>query len=281
MTVGTNRGTSRPSCRVSPSAPLVNSDHGESGWYQGNYLNWVYYHADQNQRDNLPQVTRIQGRESRTVRRRLAFERLQFGIWEFNGDDGGRIVSQVGSDVATLQSDIAARRADGYTPLGETMLDIAHYLEDKHSEPTPIQYKCQTTFLIVVTDGWPTRDVGNSLSSEIGDQDGDGNEPGSCTSVGAPYSNSLDCSDYMDDVAYYLANTDLSDLNGTQSCVTYTIGFNVDAGVLQSAADNGTGTYFNANSAETLWMSLSAAINDIVSRKSSGTAAAVVDRDVE
>jgi hypothetical protein len=43
----------------------------------------------------------------------------------------------------------------GYTPIGESMVDIWQYLTSFTYKP--IQYTCQFTFLVVVTDGLPTQ----------------------------------------------------------------------------------------------------------------------------
>jgi hypothetical protein len=67
---------------------------------------------------------------------------------------------------------------------------------------TPMQYRCQKNYIILMTDGEPTYDQSSKLSSgtyingdTIGDYDNDGNDPGSYGSYG---------SDYLDDVAKYL-----------------------------------------------------------------------------
>ena len=58
-----------------------------------------------------------------------------------------------------------------------------------------------------MTDGFPTMD--RDVSSYLRDADGDGNDPGNCASIGAPYPESNNCSDHMDDVAYYMRHNDL------------------------------------------------------------------------
>jgi type IV pilus assembly protein PilY1 len=257
------------------SAYLVNSDHGKNGGYYGNYLNWVYFHATDTQRGEIPTVTRIQVAKAAVNNIVLNTENTRFGVMRFNGDTGGLLVSAMGTDPATITSNINAIAGGGYTPLAETMVDAYYYLRDAAEA---VQYDCQRTFIIVVTDGFPTRDL--NVPSWIGDYDNDGHDPGTCESIGALESNSADCSDYLDDVALYLYENDLrSDLAGLQNAVTYTIGFSIDSGFLVDAAVNGGGLYFNANNSAELEASLANVFNDIQARISSGSAVAVVSSE--
>jgi type IV pilus assembly protein PilY1 len=262
---------------TTPTAPLVEGENGASGRYRGNYLNWVYYHATDQQRAELPQVTRIE--VEKAVLANIVQENagIRFGVMRLNGDDGGQLVSAVGSDPSDLINDVNAISADGYTPLAETMVDALTYLQDS-SASAPIEYACQRTFIILMTDGSPTKDL--NVPAYIGDYDGDGREPGTCTSIGAEESNSADCSDYLDDVAAYLYQNDLrNDLDGEQNAVTYTVGFSIDIPLLQETADNGGGLYFTASNAEELQSSLGAIFVDILSRVSSGGGVALISSE--
>ncbi|TFG49048.1 MAG: hypothetical protein E4H38_05540, partial [Gemmatimonadales bacterium] len=66
-----------------PSAYLVNSDNGQNGLYSGNYLNWIFEHATDEQRDEIPRVTRIQ--VLKTVLSDLIYRssRLRIGLTVF------------------------------------------------------------------------------------------------------------------------------------------------------------------------------------------------------
>lgn len=265
----------------SPSAYLVNSDGGRWGRYIGNYLNWIYFTATASERSTIPTVTRIQVAKPAVISIIQNNPNIRFGIMNYafdHGPDGP--TSPIGSSQATLINDINNIVGDSWTPLAETMVSAAEYFQGnaRDGSPSPIQYECQKNFLVVVTDGLPTKDV--NVPSYIKDFDGDGNDPGNCTSLGTPYSNSLDCSDWMDDVAWYLRNTDMrSDLAGQQNVVTYTIGFNVDASILQQTADNGDGLYISVDSPQQLVTSLTGVLRDIVNRISSGSAVAVVSTE--
>jgi len=253
---------------TSPYAPLVDSDNGEDGWYYGNYLNWLYFHATDDQRANMPQQTRIQVLKATlsTVIGRSA--RLRFGLTVFQNNNGGSIIGKCGVNHTSLQAQIAGITANTYTPLGEAAEDILDYFADD-KPGAPIEVECQYNFLIIVTDGLPTKDL--DVSSYLHDTDGDGNEPGSCTSIGAPYPDYLDCSDYIDDVTYYMAHEDLRpDMDGDQHVITYVVGFHQDARLLQDTAINGDGLFFQAEDAQQLSLSIEYAVQDILRRISAG-----------
>ena len=84
--------------------------------------------------------------------------------------------------------------------------------------------------------------VSGTVFPAIGDKDGDQREP-----IGAAHDPHYadDGSDYLDDVAKYLYDTDLrSDLTGLQNITTYTIGFTTDNDLLERTATNGHGRYY-------------------------------------
>jgi type IV pilus assembly protein PilY1 len=260
---------------TSPSAYLVNSDKGQDGGYLGNYLNWVYFYATDTQRAEIPAVTRIQVAKACVNDLVLSSQNIRFGIMDFWLDKGGQIVSPLGTDPATVATEVNEIAAAGWTPLGESLVDADSYLRD---DPTAIEYSCQRTFVIIVTDGFPTMDL--DVPSWIGDYDNDGHDPGTCQSMNTGMSNANNCSDYLDDVALYLYENDIrADLDGMQNAITYTIGFNIDAGFLMETANNGGGLYFNANNSSELTASLELVFSDIYARISSGSAVAVVSSE--
>ncbi len=271
------------SWETEPYAYLVNSD-GAKGEYLGNYLNWVFYHASEVQRGEIPQTTRVQVAKMVVQDIIQNSSRVRFGLARFNSTSGARILAECGATQEELVDAVQGIVASSYTPLAESMKDIADYFK---SSGGPIEVECQHNFLIVMTDGFPTKDLDNGLSL-IGDQDGDGNEPGTCNSIGAWfYPESYDCSDYMDDVAWYMRHNDLrTDLGDPgesweegQNVITYTIGFGIDAGILQDTAENGDGLYLLANDAVELWHSLETILQEIIVRISSGAAVAVVSTE--
>ncbi len=261
----------------SPTAYLVNSDNGYNGRYFGNYLNWIFFHATDQQRDDVPRVTRIQVLKEVLVDIIDRSERLDFGLTIFDYNDGGQVIAPCGVDHDDLVDIVGNIKATTWTPLGESMETVANYFKSTGHD-APIQAPCQNNFCLVVTDGLPTYDTG--VSALIGDQDGDNREPGNCDSIGAPYDNNNYCSDYFDDVAYYMAHSDMRpDLDGQQNIFTYVVGFHENGQLLQDGATNGDGLFFHAENAVEMVMSIEFAIQDILRRISAGSAVAVVSTE--
>jgi type IV pilus assembly protein PilY1 len=262
---------------MAPDIGLVNSDNGEDGRYSGNYLNWMYYHASVEQQASIPQVTRIQ--VLKTVLTDVIYRsaRLNFGIAVYNNESGGNLIGHIGKSHTALTSIIGGITANAWTPLGEAAESVLDYFMDTGPD-APIQVACQQNFLVVVTDGLPTKDV--DVSPYLWDADGDGQDPGNCTSIGSPYADFMDCSHHFDDVIHYLRHNDLRpDMDGDQYVSTYVIGFHEDAELLQHAAENGDGLFFEANNARELVNSIEWAIQDILRRISAGSAVAVVSTE--
>jgi len=260
-----------------PSADLIDSDNDYSGRYRGNYLNWIFFVATADQRAAIPQVTRIQVLKevlSLIVQRSA---RLRFGLTIFDHDDGGHVIADCGVDHDVIQDQIAAISANTWTPLGESAETVLDYYAREDSG-APIQVPCQFNFNIIVTDGEPTMDL--DVSSYLHDADGDGNDPGTCTSIGSVLPDYYDCSDYLDDVVWWMANEDLRpDLEGPQNAFSYVVGFHQDIQLLQDTADNGNGLFFHAENSLQLARSIEYAVQDILRRISAGSAVAVVSTE--
>jgi type IV pilus assembly protein PilY1 len=261
----------------SPSLYLVNSDNGEDGRYEGNYLNWLYFHATDQQRVMAPNVTRIQVLKAVLLEIIDRSARLNMGVTVFQKNDtGGNIIGKIGTSHNALQSIIAGITANALTPTGESLETLLDYFGDRTQ--SPIESECQYNFILLITDGLPTVDVG--VSAYLHDADGDGNDPGNCESIGAPYPNSMDCSDHMDDVAWWLAHEDVnSQFDGDQNVFTYVVGYHEDADLLEETALNGNALYFEARNAVELFTSIEHALQDILRRISAGSAVAVVSTE--
>jgi type IV pilus assembly protein PilY1 len=261
---------------VEPEFLASAGPNGQSGQYFGNYLNWIFYHATAEQRALVPTLTLM---DSAHLALNLLLDRaagLRFGLMTFNGAVGGVLRSPVGTSVASLRTTIDGVAGGGYTPSAETLLTALTYFQ-KSDASAPIQEACQGNYIVFVTDGYPTKDL--NVPAWIGDQDGDGRDPGNCDSIGLIGANS-DCSDWMDDVAYYLAHEDMrSDLDGDQFVNTYTIGFGINAPLVVDTASNGGGLYNSAWDTESLIASLGTVIADILNRISAGSAVAVVSTE--
>jgi type IV pilus assembly protein PilY1 len=222
-----------------------------------------------------------------------------------------------------LIAKINAQTASTWTPLAETLAEAGRYYAGavpyygkltaadvaaftstaKTQYKTPIDYRCRSNNVIIITDGEPTHDKGALLtgtylnSKSIGDKDGDNKDPGSYPDDG---------SDYLDDVAEFLYNEDLilrssglvdssgvsygtyltnpdTGISNWQHVYTYAIGFRIDTQILRDTCDNGQGklrdsgdgTYFTTNADIGLASALRLVLGDIVSKNSSYTAPVV------
>jgi type IV pilus assembly protein PilY1 len=269
-----------------PTVYLYDSFNNQDGRYRGNYLNWLFYTATNEQR------AWVSAAANRRCRIDVAHavvsdiisrsEHVRFGLTKFNGETGGTIVATCGADKTTLINTVNNIQADSWTPLGETMETILTYYK-RTNATAPIIAPCQKNFVIVVTDGHPTKDL--AVSAYLRNADGHGGCPGNCVSIGSPDDNSNDCSEHITDLSWYMFHNDLRPTMGSpgnnevQNVVTYTIGFGIDASILSETAANGDGLYFTAESAADLWTSLELVMLDIISRISTGAAVAVVSTE--
>ena len=217
---------------------------------------------------------------------------VRFGLMRFNYEHGGYLVSPCGTDKETLKDEIDDFTPVDFTPLAETLAEAGLYFAGQQSwfngtssDPpgsyssdchnngngciqysSPITERCQKNYVILMTDGEPTQDRDPKLSSPsyingdtIGDYDNDGNDPGPDDAFWHP-------SDYLDDVAKYLYDNDLSPLGTAgesfekQNVIVYTIGFKTQQQILSDTAQNGGGEYYTANSIS----GLSAAFTEIL-----------------
>ena len=232
-------------------------------------------------------------------------ENIRFCLARFRYDQGGTILSACGSTAAQIKNtldEIAALNAKGSTPLAEAYYEVTNYFAGKApqylssgSPPTnedrirdntvhvtlnngryvsPIQYRCQKNYAIVMTDGKPQLDTyfpgfpttqrtyninssfdPDNLVGGDGNYDNINNDGPDNASWGVYY--------YLDDMAKYAWDTDLkvtgsngvtNDLanksfddasnNGEfakQNLNTFTVGFTLNIDMLRHAADYGKG----------------------------------------
>lgn len=305
--------------------------------YSGNYLNFLFDTkvTDGTQTDLstlIPNDFRLAVAKSVADNLVRDNSNLRFGITVFNqpttdrdgnlvsGAPGGRVTANCGSAEATLLTAIDNLRAETNTPLAETFYEVTRYFRGMTSYfnsgttyTSPIQYRCQRNFTIVITDGLPTRDteIPTNDPDDVADtaralpnwdnlapttaatdfpnypQYSDGFAPNS--TVNSALEGSEAATLLLDDVVKFGNEIDLrkspaTDLSGksfdasdypTQNLVTYTVGFAVKAQMLQDAANYGDGQYFTANNAAQLRTSLQAAIKDIQTRVSAASSVAL------
>jgi type IV pilus assembly protein PilY1 len=199
------------------------------------------------------------------------------GVMVFNSDQGGHIQSTIesltGLARTQLTYDIDRIVGQTYTPLAETLYEAGLYFKGGSSYfnsgvvyTSPIQYHCQNNFVAIITDGEPTKDRDPILATVVGDRNGDGREPKGAHEV--HYES--DGSDYLDDVAKYLYDTDLSSsLEARQNILTHTIGFAVSSDLLERTAAEGHGRYYYSTNAQSLSNAFQNVINDILTKTSS------------
>lgn len=81
---------------------------------------------------------------------------------------------------------------------------------------------------------------------------------------------------FMDDIAFFLANTDLrTDMPGNQVMKTHTIGYGDNSPMLQSIAKAGNGLFARADSPQQLQAALVAAVGNVLTRATSFSSASV------
>jgi type IV pilus assembly protein PilY1 len=268
---------------------------------------------------------------AKRVARNLVSENpnLRWGVASFRIDntstiggnervEGAKIVTPIGSSIGTSTDNNTSTIMGGInslvgrtsTPLGEALLEITQYYQGKPSKygvitgnyTSPIQYRCQKNFAIVITDGDANDDnnlpgVGSgSANSSISyttynsSNQAVSNSFSICTATNNPvcpatleggsgtpgFGDSKNRFRALRDVARYANLMDMrtsgNDLDGksfndpkfiSQTMQTYTVGFNVTNDTLRAAAIVGGGTYNTASSEAQLAASLNAAVSSI------------------
>jgi type IV pilus assembly protein PilY1 len=255
----------------------------------GNYLNWQILSSTSRQ----PRLGLAKGILHSYIN---STDGIRFGIMVFNANgQGGKVTAECSDDkhgAFTALSDISTSKVVDWTPLAETLYESmlyfkggSSYYNPGTSYNSPTLYRCAKNYVILITDGAPSHDVSDDLTSPIvtsrggfpviGDYDHDGKDSGT-------YGDSLLLgSHYLDDVAKYAHNNDLrSDLSGQQNMTVYTIGFNsnqlaIDSSLLQSTAANGGGKYFYCHNSNTFDAALQYIIAEILAKSTSFVAPTV------
>ncbi len=234
------------------------------------------------------------------------------GVDPNGGYVGIEIARNQPSHAANMEAHISNLKNDNWAPISESIFQLYTYLMprtvadlptgqdgvtkfpaynyDKNGNfntgPTmlgdPVQYACQKNYIILVTGGLGSRDDFDqdpastaqgfaNFASLIGDYHADGEieDPGAANEE----------TFYLDDIAKWMQDGDLRpDYPDDQSVDLYTIGFGTTPAYdayLQRAADLGNGLFFHAQDGEELSVALVAALNDIVEKARSFTAATV------
>ncbi len=170
-------------------------------------------------------------------------EGVRFGVMSFR-PNGGDLIAPIGTDTTTMINAVNSIAPEHVpcppctgTPLGDQLYDAGRYFKGTYDYggtfASPIQYECQPTFVIMMSDGlhnWYLRDV-------------------------------------RDEATLRLKEDHLASLTGTQNVILHTLGFKTDStanDVLITAAANGGGSFFYAENAAELELALQEAIRRIV-----------------
>ncbi|WP_064118721.1 pilus assembly protein [Pseudomonas fluorescens] len=198
--------------------------------------------------------------------------------------------AQADTNYNALISSINGLSAVANTPLAETYYEITRYMRGMapyyNSTPatytSPIQYRCQKNYGVVITDGLPTFDRTFPTNDPLGGSrlpnwDGVNNDGNNLN--GDNEGDTL----YLDDIAKFAFDIDMrstgTDAAGKswnavdfpkQNLNTYTVGFTADNDMLSDAASYGQGRYYQATDSTGLNAALSSALSDITSKAGSG-----------
>jgi type IV pilus assembly protein PilY1 len=289
--------------------------------YSSNYIAYLIglVSASVNSKDytdgSIPNDYRINVARSVSSALVTANRALRIGLATFNppisGDPGpGGYIARTVADLQATTSTTAAQATTNYnnlissinglgavanTPLAETYYEISRYFRGMSSYynsgvsyTSPIQYRCQKNYGIVITDGLPTYD--RNFPTAVGNI-----EPNNSTSTKLPnWDNKANDGDnlngdgegdtlYLDDLAKFAYDIDMrstgNDAAGKswdatdfpkQNLLTYTVGFTAANQMLSDAAAYGQGKYYQATDSASLTTALTAALNAISSTAGSG-----------
>lgn len=278
------------------SAPWSSDPNDEVAWgqspvdrvytvYEGNYLNWFYGPTHTS--------TRMQVVKDVATALLYSMNGVNVGLMQFNKDQGGPVVHAM-EDISTARPGmidaINALAPFDNTPLAETLyeaglyyrgaavdfgnrqgppnsVDAARTAPGSDTYKSPLEAGCQRNFVVMLTDGEPTKD-----------EDANGRivaQPNFADLVGAQCDGSGE-GHCLDDEAEYLFKADLSNsLPDVQNVVTYTIGFIVDLPILKSTAERGGGEYFTADDTASLSSVLTSIVSSILDTQATFTAPTV------
>ncbi|MHC8335829.1 pilus assembly protein [Pseudomonas sp. LB3P25] len=280
---------------------------GQNTRYSANYLSYLISLANSSTKDfttgSIPtdyrmNVARKVSTDLVTSNRGLRIGLATFNPVTSNNPGNGGFIARSISDLSVesnfndLVASINGLTAVANTPLAEAYYEVTRYMRGMapfyNSAPatytSPIQYRCQKNYGVVITDGLPTHDRtfptddpqavaqgGPRLPNWDGvDNDGPGGDDEGDTL-------------YLDDIAKFAFDIDMR-TTGTDSASkswdaadspkqnmnTYTVGFATSNQMLSDAASYGQGKYYQATDSTGLNSALSSALSDITSKAGSG-----------
>lgn len=290
----------------------------ENTRYTAEYLSYLVTQVSGSSRDfttgtgAIPNDYRISVAQDVSTNLVTSNRSLRIGLATFNppvsGNPGpGGFIARAVSDLSPVSGSVTQAQADtnynglissinalsaiANTPLAETYYEITRYMRGMapyyNSTPStytsPIQYRCQKNYGVVITDGLPTYDRTFPTNDPLGgtrlpNWDGNSANDGDNLS-GDGEGDTL----YLDDIAKFAFDIDMrttgTDGAGknwnaadfpTQNMNTYTVGFTAANQMLSDAANYGQGRYYQATDSAGLNIALASALSDITSKAGSG-----------
>jgi len=283
--------------------------------YTADYISYLVGLANGSNRDftngSIPNDYRINVARNVSTALVTSNRNLRIGLSTFNPPTGnnsgnGGFIARSIADLAVVSGSVTQAQADtnynaliasinnlsavANTPLAETYYEITRYLRGMtpyyNSTPatytSPIQYRCQKNYGVVITDGLPTFDRTFPTNDPLGgtrlpNWDGINNDGDNLNGDGE--GDTL----YLDDIAKFAFDIDMrstgTDSAGKswnavdfpkQNMNTYTVGFTATNQMLSDAASYGQGKYYQASDSSGLNSALSSALSDITSKAGSG-----------
>ncbi len=158
---------------------------------------------------------------------------------------GGRVIGFVDENKngkTALFSALAGLKNDTWSPLAETLSMAGGYFSSGlNGFPSPIQEYCQKNYILIISDGDPTKDSGN-----------------------------------LAEIAENLYKNDLrGDLKDTQNVKVYTIGFSAANYLLEETARRGGGKYFYVWSSQSFNIAFQTFIAEVLKESTSYVAPVV------
>jgi len=279
--------------------PWASNATNEPSWnntyylFDGNRLNWE-------QTNGTVEKQRIEIVQEVVVNLLDALTDVNVGLMRFNNSSGGPVIAAIddvdeGTTRTDMQAKVNALTASGWTPLSETYYELGQYFYGRDVDygdgyehksvaesrvggsssgetyASPVEFACQKNYVIYLSDGAPTEDVGAENKIEAlpdfakytGDaacQNDHNDSDGKC----------------LDELAEYYYEKDINtDLDGDQTITTYTIGFANNIPILEDTARRGGGRYFQADNTAELAAALTKIAVEILDDSTTFTAPAV------
>ncbi|WP_223795621.1 pilus assembly protein [Marinobacter sp. F4216] len=210
---------------------------------------------------------------------------VNVGLMVFGGSEGAYFkapVADIGIEgrADSLIGQVNALTDSGGTPLAESLFQAMRYYQGEEvfirdtdedngavsgvssggSFTSPIEYSCQPSYAVVLTDGEPSaQDYNHELDFE--------------GVIGADA-----CTDNcLDEIAEYMYGNDMipDELPGDQKVVTYTVGFKTDQTLLAETARKGGGQYILADNAAELTSAFERIVEEVKARSTTYVAPGV------